>query len=345
MGRPPETPPHSLKIHAWPVADRLAWDEARRPHGRIIRGGRAAHLCFATQKDLERRYGQFLEHVLRVTGRLELAGPACHVTPVVVPSYVAELQSRVASVTVHGSIAKLRCMAQNLAPATDFTWLRDIESDLALNMTPASKFGRFAQTDKIVLAGLTLMEEAETIRTGTSLQRAQSFRNGLMIALLALCPIRLKNLSSLILDKHLVRVGDNWCIVLSAKETKERRADERPIPIQLTSWINLYLGTHRPIFGYSGKAFWVGCYGKPLSYSAIARIITETTRMTLGLPMSPHMFRTSAASTTYTHTGNNSNLASALLNHRDPKITQEHYNRSRSAFYGCEFLKLLENLP
>jgi integrase/recombinase XerD len=338
--------PPSLKPQAWPLAVRLAWDEVRRGHGRLTRGGSAAHLCSIFQDDLARRYGQFLEHVLRVTGRLEASDrPACHVTPAHVATYVVELQSRVSSVTVHGSIAKLRCMAQYLAPGTDFGWLRDIENDLAFEMKPASKFGRFAPSDKIVLAGLTLMEEAETIRTGTSLQRAQSFRNGLMIALLALCPIRLKNLSNLILDKHLVRVGDNWCIALSAKETKERRPDERPIPAQLTPWMNLYLGAYRPIFGYSGSALWVGRYGKPLSYLGVERIVTETTRITLGIAMSPHQFRTSAASAAYMHAGSNPNLASALLNHRDPKITQDHYNRSRSAFYGREFQKLLDNLP
>ncbi len=336
--------PPSLKPQAWPLADRLAWDEVRRGHGRLTRGGSAAHLCIGTQDDLARRYGQFLEHVLRVTGRLEPASPACCVTPERVARYVAELQSRVSSVTVHGSIAKLRSMATHLAPGTDFGWLRDIENNLAFEMKPASKFGRFAPSHRIVFAGLTLMEEAQTIKTGTSLQRAQSYRNGLMIALLALCPIRLKNFSGLILGTHLVRIGDDWCIVLSAKETKERRPDERPIPTQLTPWIDLYLATYRPVFGYSGRSFWVGCYDKPLSYSGVERVITESTRMTLGIAMSPHRFRTSAASTAYMHAGNNPHFASALLNHRDPKITQEHYNRSKSEYYGREYYTLLKKM-
>ena len=44
-----------------------------------------------------------------------------------VGAYIAELKERVSSVTVHGSISKLRRTAQLVAPDRDFTWLTDIE--------------------------------------------------------------------------------------------------------------------------------------------------------------------------------------------------------------------------
>ena len=268
--------------------------------------------------------------------------PAAYVTSEHVHHYIAELRMRVSSVTLHGSIAKLRRMAELLKSDADFEWLSEIENDLALDMISASKFDRIVETDRIVLAGLTLMEEAKHTITRTRLQRAQNYRNGLMIALLAMCPIRLKNLSSLTISKNFVKLGEGWCIALDAKETKERRADERPVPTLLVRYIDTYLKTYRPAFGDFGRQIWVGRDG-PLKYHSVERIVTDTTRMTLGISISPHLFRSCAASTAYMHGNDFPYLATALLNHRGSKTTHDHYIRSRSSFYCQEYGKLLDD--
>jgi hypothetical protein len=63
-------------------------------------------------------------------------------TPVIVGAYILELRARVSSVTLYGSIYKLRRTAELLAPAVDFTWLREIEQELEWDMRPASKQNR-----------------------------------------------------------------------------------------------------------------------------------------------------------------------------------------------------------
>ena len=70
------------------------------------------------------------------------------------------------------------------------------------------------------------MAEAERSATLSSLTKARQFRDGLMVAMLALHPIRLKNFASLEIGRNLVKIDDWWWIVLSATETKERRPDE-----------------------------------------------------------------------------------------------------------------------
>jgi integrase len=67
-----------------------------------------------------------------------------------------------------------------------------------------------------------------------------------------------------------------------------------------------------------------------MSYSGVERVITETTRSAIGFDISPHMFRTSAASTAAIYAAENPTLGSALLNHSNPAVTQEHYNRASS---------------
>src|SRR6516165_8072128 len=128
-----------------------------------------------------------------------------------------------------------------MAPAQAFTWLSEIGKDLALVMRPRSKFDRLVLTEVLVEAGLTLIQEAEQSRTMTRLARAHQVRNGLMVALLALCPIRRKNFAALEIGRSFVKIRAQWWIALSASETKEKRADERPIDQLLTSAIDRYV--------------------------------------------------------------------------------------------------------
>src|SRR6476619_4347082 len=87
-------------------------------------------------------------------------------------------------VTVWNCIYKLRRAAELLAPTADFSWLAEIEKDLALVMVPTSKFDRLVFTQCLVEAGLTLVAEAQAYAKN-NLARARGVRNGLMIALLA----------------------------------------------------------------------------------------------------------------------------------------------------------------
>ncbi len=60
----------------------------------------------------------------------------------------------------------------------------------------------------------------------------------------------------------------------------------------------------------------------------IGMLISKVTRETVGVDVSPHLFRTAAASTAAMYGANTPHLASALLNHTDPRVTEEHYNRA-----------------
>jgi hypothetical protein len=177
----------TLKVHEWPAADRLAWEAACKPSHRLTKGGSASHLAAVSQEDIARRYGLFLGF-LRLNGSLKPdAGAAAHVTPANVETFTTNLAHRVSSVTAWNCIYKLRRAAQLIAPDKDFSWLREIENDLAFVMEPKSKFGRFPSPERLLEAGLALIEEAKCL-TGAKFKRACRIRNGLMLALLALCP-------------------------------------------------------------------------------------------------------------------------------------------------------------
>ena len=191
----------TLYVDEWPELDRLAWQDACRPTHRLKKGGAASHLALVSQEEIAARYGQFLGF-LRAAGRLDMnAAAAAQVTPANVEAFMADLANRkVSSVTAWNCIYKLRRAAQLLSPETDFDWLAEIEKDLALVMEPRSKLDRLVLTEQLLEAGLTLITEAKNY-TKAKFIRARGIRNGLMIALLALCPIRRKNFASLEIGK------------------------------------------------------------------------------------------------------------------------------------------------
>ena len=324
----------SLPLDRWPQADRAAWAAASLPAERLRRGGAASHLKDITRRDLARRYGYFFDHVERMEGLDRNGKAASFVTPDRVDRFLAELQARVGSVTVYGSIYKLRRMAELLAPGQDFTWLTEIEKDLALVMQPRSKFNRLVYTNVLLEAGMTLMVEADAATHRSALARARQFRNGLMVALLAVHLIRLKNFAALEIGRSFKKVNNSWWIVLSALETKEKRPDERPVDKCLIRWIDRYLNIHRPVLARTDAAptaLWLSSNdGSVMTYSAAGRIISKTTLATVGVDVSPHLFRTAGASTAAVHAGSTPHLASALLHHTDPAVTEKHYNRASS---------------
>jgi integrase len=324
----------SLPLDLWPEADRTAWISACRPAARLKRGGAAGHLKPITRDDLARRYGYFLDFLGR-HGLLQIDTlPATFVTPENVEGYIAELKQRVGSVTLYGSIYKLRRAAEIIAPSLDFAWLAELEKDLALVMQPRSKFDRMVLIEVLVEAALTLIHEAEISPTLTRLTRVRQVRNGLMVALLGLCPIRLKNFAALEIGRSFVEIKGRWWIVLAASDTKENRPDERPIDELLTPLIDRYLNQHRPVLARTddpASALWLSSNdGAPMSYAGVERVVKATTLSTLGVDMSPHLFRASGASTAATRVGDNPHLASALLHHTDVSVTNAHYNRAAS---------------
>jgi len=287
-------------------------------------------LAAVSRNDFANRYGAFLGFLQR-TGRLRYdIEAATQVTSGNVQAYLADLNSRVRSVTVHNCIYKLRRAAELLTSGADFKWLAEIEKDLALVMQPRSKLDRLVFSGQLVEAGLTLIAEAREFAK-TDIDRARGIRNGLMIAILAVCPNRLKNFADLEIGSSFKEIDGRWWIALPSVSTKSRRPDERCIPEWLNAPIELYLTEARPILLRSSSAtgaLWISSTTcKAVTRKNLGLLISKITLQTLGVDVSPHLFRAAAASTAATY-GHTPNLASALLNHTDPRITEEHYNRA-----------------
>ena len=78
-----------------------------------------------------------------------------------------------------------------------------------------------------------------------------------------------------------------------------------------------------------------------MSYAGVARVMTETTRATIGVAVSPHLFRTAIATSAAIHGGAKPYLASALLHHTDHRVTEAHYNRASNLSVAQSFQEII----
>jgi integrase len=211
-------------------------------------------------------------------------------------------------------------------------------------MEPRSKFDRLVLSGRLVEAGLTLVAEAQTFAKN-DLARARGVRNGLMIALLAFCPIRLKNFAALEVGHTFKEVHGSWWIALPSITTKSRRPDERRVPEWLNSSIDAYLNQSRPaLFGSRPptNALWISSRtGLRMTTKNLGTLISKITLKVVGVDVSPHLFRTAAASTAAAYGGNTPHLANALLNHTDSRVTEEYYNRATSMSAAAAYARLI----
>jgi integrase len=347
-----------LALLDWPAADREAWLAASHPRERLRRGGLAAHLKPITQNDLERRYGYFLQHLREEKLLGPQAAAAAQITPDAVERYLARVRPIWSSVTVAQTMWKLVRMASLLAPERDWEWLRDSAKDCEFVANPKSRFDRIVNADVLAKSGIDLIRSARGNPRLRTYWRATLIRDGLMVALMAHHPMRLKNFAALTLGNSLQRIGDRWWVVLNRRDTKSARPDERPVPHHLHQAIAVYLVYARPIllgrreFVIDDKGttnellqgpLWVGERGAALSYGAVELAIMNATERAVGKRLSPHDFRRNAATTARFLVGNEPYLASALLQHQDRLVT-ETYNLTSSFHAGQQFADLVESI-
>src|SRR5262245_53869095 len=109
--------------------------------------------------------------------------------------------------------------------------------------------------------------------------------------------------------------------------------EERPIAEWMNPYIDLYLNEAKPVLLKSSSPptdLWISSTGGPMSAQDVGVLIAQTTEQTIGIRISPHLFRAADATTAAEAAPNMPHLASALLGHKDTRITEEHYNRASS---------------
>ena len=149
-----------------------------------------------------------------------------------------------------------------------------------------------------------------------------------MIALLALRPLRIRNFANLRLQHDIILSGDVAWIHLSQTQTKTGHVMQIPFPMELLPQLHQYITKIRRRFLREGSLsqLWLSRRGLPMGEAGARRIIKNRTAEVLGYPVSPHRFRHAAVTYLATMYPASINLASYLLGHSRPTITEAYYN-------------------
>lgn len=335
--------PASLPFKNWPEMDRLAWQDIFAD-GDIFDGqGLAVSWRPATRKTNLRHYGRWLFHVAGSSNFKDSDTPAHRVTPELVSDYVIALKSRLASVSVHGAVVGLKSVITAMAPDHDWRWLARVCGRLKRFAEPETdKRPRMRPIEQIYGAAIAELGRLTNLG-GTTSTDLRSYRTAIMIALLAARPIRLKNLASMALGKHLFRRNDGWCLHFEAAEVKNRQPLDFDLPQSLVPYLEHYLDQIRPRFSpRTHDAVWISNRRGPLSeIQCYVQIIAGTKRL-VGGGINPHLFRDCAATSLAMNSTSNAFAAAALLGHRDFSTTERHYIRALQLESSGKITRLLE---
>lgn len=124
------------------------------------------------------------------------------------------------------------------------------------------------------------------------------YRNWLILYFLAYVPVRLGNLASLELGRHLARRNGEWLVTLQPEETKNGREYSAPVPRPLALHLERYLAGVRPAVANtgSGRRLWLGMSDAPFTDHTIHIALRELTLREFGLALGPHSLRQPSAS-------------------------------------------------
>ena len=328
-----------LKLDDWPATDRELWLAAITPSDPFAEsGGTRARHRLRSNKKVVQNYGRWLTF-LAGQGLLDRhVQPADRITLETVKAYVVEmetLQNR--KYTILGRLQDLGVIANAIAPDRDWMFINKLASWVrGKREAPRDKRSRLVGSNELYGLGLSLMAQAAT--ESTPRLAAMAFRDGLMIALLALRPLRRGNFINLTIGEYLVRTGAGWTIILPGAVTKNHAELTFPWPEQLLGPLETYLAVHRPILAKLasrwkapiGDRLWVSSHGSPMTEMAFYDRITKLTAKAFGKSLNPHLFRDAVATTTAIHDPSHVRLVAALLCHRSFATAERYYQQAQS---------------
>lgn len=317
----------NLPYQDWPEGDRRAW-QTLLLDGDILDGrGTCAHWAEATRQTNLKHYSGWLGW-LAARGRLEPCwAPADRVTPDQVWAYARELIDSVAPKTVSSYLRDLKVVIKVMARDRNWTWLDELTNRLKVWAKPRRSANPRPQSTHDMW--VTVRKDLNHLSSGgLQNRRAQlAYRDALLVAVLLSAPVRLRNLCMIRIGIHLNRVSDEWHLRFSEAETKTGRPLHLVLSGDISDHIQRYLDDVRPWLPGSAASdrLWLACKGCPMAGHSIYDRVCKTTKRLFGHAISPHVFRTIAATTLAEASPTDALRARPLLGHARFETTQDHY--------------------
>jgi len=319
-----------------------------QPAGFLDDGGKGADWRTASKRSLCGAYGRWLAWLMSTGVDLAREPPADRITSDRMRGYIAFLKDRCAPVTLASYLGVLCMLLPAMFPDQKWRWLQILQRHYHRRASPTrNKTARLVPVQDLHQLGLGLMEAATAVLeqpgVGTQEYRqaiaaARNFRDGLIIALLALRPLRVRNLLGIEMGIHLRKDPSGHIMTFAATETKNGRALRQTWPQALEPHLCRYITEIRPMLiaapvrggcsgsnRPSGATLWIAQGGTPMTAGALQKALKRHTVPRFGHALNAHLFRDCAATTVANLDPNGVRYAATLLGHASLRTTERSY--------------------
>jgi integrase/recombinase XerD len=188
------------------------------------------------------------------------------------------------------------------------------------------------------------MDEAFTLQATSHRQREIQYRDGLLLALISLWPVRRRSLAAFTVSRHVEFDAAGMNLLLYPEDTKSKQAESFRVPDELLPYLQHHLEEIRPrLVGRDDHdGLWPSLKGCPLSAGRIYDIVRARTYAKFGKAMGLHDFRRAAATFIATDAPDKVGLIPGVLQHASPEVSEQHYNMAKSVEASRRFAAHLE---
>ncbi|MEP7172438.1 MAG: tyrosine-type recombinase/integrase [Aestuariivirga sp.] len=336
-GKAPERT--SMPLHLWPQKDLDVWKAATATVDPFAdQGGERANMRPHSNRRLQSSYGRWLTFLEGSGDLTQSPWPARRIRKDSVEQFVRKLQAlgNMPS-TIALRLTDLLLMARIFEPTADWSFIARLADRIrAMECRGKDKRLYLRGSDELFELGQKLMESAG--QQSSSARAASRFRDGLMIALLALVPLRRKNFVQLRIGTELKKLDGRWAVEIPGHMTKTHAPLDFDWPEALADSLETYLEVHRPVltarcYRWLTRAedhLWVAQSGSALTQMAFYDNVRKRTKAAFGSAINPHAFRDAAATTLAIHDPEHVRVAAPVLGHRSLSTTEKFYNQSKS---------------
>jgi integrase/recombinase XerD len=342
-----------LPITLWPSADRAAWEEAIRPGNPFEDGGVAGAWSPATRHKTIVGYGRYLFFLKDRNELDETARPNERITPERLTAYVEHLRRVNQGHTIQCRIQELGDTMRALAPESDWSFINRAAARLrATTILVRDKRGLLLPIADVIAHGCQMLKRAEENEALSELGRAALYRDGLVLLFLAHHPMRLRNLSSLRIGHQLIKQGPAFVLNIDASETKTRQSSQQELSERLTFSVRRYIETYRPVLMQAKGRWhtkvldelWISRDGSPCNPQTLRNIVKKHLVGPNGQRISPHLFRTMAATSVSIEAPSEVDVITVILGHRSYRTGERYYNLAGNLDASRAFSATLDSI-
>jgi integrase len=249
-------------------------------------------------------------------------------------------------VTISTYLNHLWLALRNLYPKKNWSWLLRISNRIKAQAKVKREQHHLVTSEKLYDLGMNLMDGAlSSGKPPTSWRVQTAFRDGLIIALLALIPLRRRTLAALRIGNQLVRLGEYWALEIPAGDVKTKRPLDYPLSPELSRRIDIYVNQirSRTVGADVHDYLWASGRGRPFRGQLIYNAVRRRTRKALGFPINLHRFRLAAATFWSMQDPTNVRGAKDLLGNASFDTTEKYY-MAQSRLAGRALARAIDGL-